>query len=390
MSEAPLPRIAGYYLALYGVTGLLLPYLPVHFLALGFTGSQVAALSSVTAAATVVLPPVWGYLADRTGRAATLLAVSTGCWALAIAGHLGARTFGAVLGVMVVQSFFGSSLSTLIDALAMTAAGRAGVEYARLRLWGSIGFIVTSLVFGQALARGVQAWAVIPAALVAAGVATAVAASLPPRLLSASRRVTPGDVVTLVRRPELWMFFVATALHWASFSPYNLFLSAHFQRVTGSTALVGLALAVGVSAEVGAMRAFGRLRASLPLVPLLGVAFALNVVRWAGMAWVTSGAALVLLQVIHGLSFGVFFVGSVAFLEQSVPEAARSTGRALYGAFVFGLGGMAGHQLAGWVYDHGGTPRAFQVAAWVELGALLALGCLVLARRVEATRDGAG
>jgi len=364
----------GYYVALYAATGLLMPYLPVYFLSLGFSGAQVATISSVSAAATVVVPPVWGYLADRTGRAATLLTVATAGWAAALALQLGARGFGAVLGAAAIQSLFGPSLSALADALTVAAARQAGVEYARVRLWGSVGFIATSLAFGQALAAGVRPAAVIPLGLAAATVAIGFAWAAPRGLSPLGKPPSLGAVGGLLRERALLVFLGAAGLHWASFSPFTLFLEPHLAQATGSRGYVGPCLAVAVGAEVVGMRYFEKIRKRVPLLGLLGLSFALNAVRWWVLSAVSSGAVALLVQVIHGLAFGVFFVGSIAFLEKVVPAELRSTGRALYGAVAFGLGGVGGHQLAGHIYDAHGTRGAFRASVGLELGALALLG----------------
>lgn len=381
-ARGELVRVIGYYLALYGATGLLMPYLPVHFLALGFSGAQVAALSSVAPAAMVVVPPLWGYLADRTGRGATLLVVATGGWALALALQLGARSFSAALGAMVVQALFGPSLSSLIDAQAVGAAQRAGVAYARVRLWGSVGFIVTSLAFGQALARGVAPSWVVPAGLTVALVATGMAAALARGAggTAGARPPSPREAAALLRRGGLALFLGAAALHWASFAPYTMFLAPHLERVTGSKGYVGPSLAVAVGAEVLGMRYFAQLQRRASPLGLLALCFAVNAARWWAMTWLEGGTALVVLQALHGLGFGVFFVASVAYLEQEIPASLRSTGRALFGAVAFGAGGAVGNQIAGWRFDHGGTGKAFGASVLLELAALALLGLLATRR----------
>lgn len=378
--------IIGYYIALYGTTGLLLPFLPVHFLALGFTGSQVATLSSVSPVAMLVVPPLWGYLADRTGRASSLLLIATSGWAMAMALQLGVASFWMALLVMMIQAFFGPSLSALADALAVGAALRTGVPFARIRLWGSIGFIVTSFSFGQALAQGVHPSRVLLAGLTVATIAVLFAAlvhrSSPPAN-GLGRPPSISEAAGLLRQRSLLLFLVMSGFHWASFTPYNLFLTPHLTQVTGTKAFIGPSLALGVGAEVLGMRYFDVLQRRVPLFGLLGLSFALNAGRWWVMTWGESGPLLVLLQVLHGFGFGVFFVGSVAYLERAVPPALRSTGRALFGAVAFGLGGVGGNQLAGWLFDHGGTRGAFRASVFLELIALMLLGVLALSRPRE-------
>ncbi|MCS6901518.1 MAG: MFS transporter, partial [Myxococcales bacterium] len=318
------------------------------------------------------IPPLWGYLADRSGRGPTLLAVATGSWAMALALLFGARSFPIALGVMAVQALFGPSLSPLIDAQAVGAAQRAGVAYARVRLWGSVGFVVTSLAFGQALARGVAPSWVIPAGFTAALVATGMAVMLARRAPGSlvTRPPSPREAVGLLRQRGLVLFLGAAGLHWASFAPYTMFLALHLERVTGSKDFVGPSLAVAVGAEVLGMRYFSHLQRCTSPLRLLILCFLVNALRWWAMTCLEGGVVLVVLQIVHGLGFGVFFVASIAHLEREIPASLRSTGRALFGAVAFGLGGAVGNLMAGWCFDHEGTRGAFETSILLEIGAV--------------------
>jgi MFS family permease len=252
-----------------------------------------------------------------------------------------------------------------------------------VRLWGSLGFIATSLAFGQALAAGVAPSWVVPSGLAVALVAVGLAVGLARGSGAGKSAASPPslrEAAGLLRQRELVLFLLAAGLHWASFSPFTMFLAPHLERVTGSRSYVGPSLAIAVGAEVLGMRYFEQLQRRMTLLGLLAVAFVVNAGRWWAMTWLEQGAALLVLQAIHGLGFGVFFVTAIAYLERAVPAALRSTGRALLGAVVFGLGGAGGNQLAGGMFDHGGTRGAFRASVLLELGALALLGVLVFRR----------
>jgi PPP family 3-phenylpropionic acid transporter len=76
---------------------------------------------------------------------------------------------------------------------------------------------------------------------------------------------------------------------------------------------------------------------------------------------------LVALAPLHGLTFGAFYVASVAFLSRRVPPELRASGQALFSAVTFGLGGLVGYASSGAAYDWLGGHRLFAVAAVLEL-----------------------
>jgi PPP family 3-phenylpropionic acid transporter len=77
----------------------------------------------------------------------------------------------------------------------------------------------------------------------------------------------------------------------------------------------------------------------------------------------------VLLAPLHGLTFGAFYVASVAFLSRCVPPELRASGQALFAAVTFGIGGLVGYAASGAGYDWLGGPRLFAVAAALEVAA---------------------
>lgn len=362
--------MALFYFAMFTATGLMLPYLPPFYRTLGFGGLEIAALGSIQAMLLVVVPPFWGFRADRSGDPARLLRVAAAGAVLCFAPLLAAGSFVAVAAVLFATGLFTSPISTLADAVAVDQARRRGGSYARLRLWGSVGFVVSSWSFGVWLDRGGAAGDVVPAVL--GCLAFAALAALPVRGAAGARLARPSlaDARRLAADPGFLLFLGASALHWAALSPFHLFFAVHLGDLGVGPAWIGAGLAIGVVAEVAVMWAFPALSNRWPLYGLLAAAYLSGAVRWTLTAFLDGGPLLAAAQLLHGLGFGAFFVGSIAHLARTVPPHLLATGRALFGAVAFGAGGLLGNAVAGTLYDVGGGRLAFAVAAAFELLAL--------------------
>jgi MFS transporter, PPP family, 3-phenylpropionic acid transporter len=134
-----------------------------------------------------------------------------------------------------------------------------------------------------------------------------------------------------------------------------------------------------VLAEIAVLRAFPRLETRLPPRGLFAIAFLGSAIRWALLARAESALAVVLLQLLHGLTFGLFWGCATASLAALVPPRLRATGQALFSAVVFGAGNAVGFALSGAGYDRfGSVAPLFGGAAVVEsvlvLTGLVALG----------------
>ena len=131
-------------------------------------------------------------------------------------------------------------------------------------------------------------------------------------------------------------------------------------------------MAVGVAAEIAVLLAFPRLERRLPLPALFGVAFLGSALRWALLARAGGAVAIVGLQVLHGLTFGLFWGCAMKAMAALVPPSLRATGQALFTAVVFGIGNGAGYALSGAGYDrYGSVAPLFGWAAAVEAALLV-------------------
>ena len=141
------------YALLFMSVGITLPFLPGYFAALGLSGTQVGLALAIGPALAMIMPPLWGQLADRSGRGGTILVV------LCLGGALGfgllslADGLWGVLAGLAAFHLFGSSMSSQLDALALHHAQATGRSYVSLRMWGSIGFVVSTLGFGLSVER---------------------------------------------------------------------------------------------------------------------------------------------------------------------------------------------------------------------------------------------
>lgn len=375
-------RIAFFYFALYGSVGLILPYLPPYFRTLGFSGKEIALAASVQSVLSIVMPPLWGYLADRTRRPVAVLRLVSAGAALAFVPMFGARTVATVIAVLALFHLFATSIASLLDGVALAETRRTGGDYARLRLWGSIGFVVTSFSFGQWLALGGAPADVVPWVCVVA--LAFLAASFGLQEASRAQLAPPPSVreaLRLLRSPALLLFLAANLVHWAALAPYHMLFAIHLESVGAGETAVGFGFAAAVAAEVVVMWRFRDLIRRLPLGALLGLAYGSGIVRWWLTGTMESGVAIAALQAIHGLTYGAFFVGSLLWLEREIPESLRITGRAVFTSISIGIGGVVGNLLAGALFDWGGSGLAFRAAALLELGAPLLLLASARVRR---------
>lgn len=375
---SPAARLAGFYALYFGTVGISLPFFPGYFRAIGLSASQIGLLLAIGPVCALFAPPLWGQLADRTGRPGLVLAIvslgaAAGYGLLTLAGG-----FPAAFGALVVHAVFASAITTLIDTLALHHVVARGGSYARLRVFGSLGFVASSVAFGFAVTgygRATVLWPVglMTAAAVWAGTLLANA----PRAQHDGPRPTFQAALALLRRREVTLFLVATALHWIACTPYHGSLALYVGELGFGPSVVSLSAGLAVVSEIAVMWTWPRWAHAVSPRALLMLAFAASSVRWALMAWTTRADVLVAAAVLHALTFGAFYLAAVTWMAERTPASLRATGQALFVACTFGLGGVVGYAGSGRVYDAVGGGRLFALAAgleWLPVLALLLLG----------------
>ncbi|MBK7859577.1 MAG: MFS transporter [Archangiaceae bacterium] len=337
------PSLTLYYLLVYGAGGITMPFLPQYLKTLGLTGTEVGLLLSMSPALSLVAPALWGQLTDRTGRPGlVMLAVTTGS-ATTFAFFLVVKGFGGALAVFFVYACFASANTTLIDSMTLRHVARHGGSFARIRLWGSVGFAVVSLAFGR-LVDTIDYRAVVGSfTLLAAGaVWTAIGLAQVTSRVGHGPRPSWNAALGLAQGHEMRVFLIAAAIHWAAGGPYHSALAIHATALKLPTHVVGDAATLGVVSEIAVMVMWPRIARRAHPRTLLFLSFAASGLRWLGVALTTDGTVLVLLSVFHGLTFGVFFLSAVAFMTERVPDSLRASGQALFVASAFGVGSLTG------------------------------------------------
>ena len=364
-------RLSVFYLLFFLTVGVTLPFLPAYFGSLGLTAPQVGVLLSVSPVFSLFAPPLWGQLADRTGRPGLVLLMLCLGGLFGYSVLLGATTFTTAMLSMALYAVFGSSVTAIIDSLSLGHLSRAGDlgAYGHIRRWGSIGFVAATLVFGYSVAKIDRLTVLVPMAFLAASAAwCALTLARAPRLV-ASEGPKPSfkAAAQLLQNRELLVLLVATTLHWVASTPYHGSLSTHYTAMGLAPWAIGLTAGVAVSSEVVVMTLWPRWSHRVSARHLLMLAFALSALRWWGMAATSDVVWLTALSALHGFSFGAFYVASVSEVARHVPQSLRSTGQALFNAITFGLGGIAGYSGSGALYAHVGGHQLFAIAGFLEL-----------------------
>ncbi|SEO68140.1 MFS transporter [Aquisalimonas asiatica] len=385
--DLPYWRLSAFYLFFFAVLGGLAPYWGPYLAAEGFSAAQIGQLIAILHATKIVAPNLWGVIADRTGRRMAVVRIGALAAMLTFTGVLLGSTFWWIALVMVLFSFFWNAALPQFEANTLNHLGRADHRYSRIRLWGSVGFIIAVVGFGELIDRfGVH---ILPWLLLVMFAGLWVASQVAPGARQPVRRHHSDPILSVLLRPDVIGFFLACFLLKASHGPYYAFFSIYLEDAGYSSSMIGILWAVGVVAEIGLFLVMHRLLPRFGARLLMTVAMLLSALRWGLIALAPQLLPVLLFaQGLHAASFGVYHAVGIALVNRYFVGSNQGRGQALYSSITFGAGVAVGSLFSGLLWDVVGGSATFYLGALVAvLAAIIAVASLP---GQEGAQEGAG
>lgn len=381
-SGAPFVAFGAIWFTYFAAVGLFNPYAPLWFKELGFSTLAIGALASLQAWTRVVAPYGWGWLGDHGGHRVRLLRWAAALAVLASAGLLVARGYTAVAICTVLLFLANGGVVPLSEATLshhlQSGAGMDSARYGRVRVWGSIGFIVMVSAAGTVLQWA--GMAVFPLLVVGTfGLLWLATLKLPAVPDDVSGHAEAPPVLQVLRRPEVLWFFASVFFTVLAHTSLYTFFSLYLDGLGYGRAAVGGLWAVSVVVEIVFFWTQGRFFERRTPEHWLAWAAALSVLRFSAVAaWGAVPAVLVAAQLLHAITFAAHHAACILLINRHFPGALRGRGQALYTTLGYGLSGGLGGLGGGWLSSHLGFAAVFWAAAGA---AALAWACALVCAR---------
>jgi PPP family 3-phenylpropionic acid transporter len=372
--------IALLYGALFLVYGTQIPFMPVWLDWRGLSASEISIVVATPYFLRLFVTPAVAMAADRSGahrRYVVVLSWLSLIFVLALAGQ---AFFWPILFFAVLLTIADATSMPLLETIAIEAVRARGLDYGRMRLWGSLTFVLASFVCGIAITHlggGAAIWLIAIGCAATAFAAHGLPSSGVPETAGKSNRVLwkAAELRELLARRDFRLFLISAGLVQSAHAAFYTFGTLIWQKQGYSATWCGALWAIGVAAEV-LLFSFSR-EVGSRVGPALLIAFAAaaSIVRWGVLAFEPPLAILVPLQLLHGATFGASHIGAMHFIHDAVPRDRSGTAQALYSTVAAGIAMGCTTLIAGWLYPSAGafTYLAMAASSAVSLGAALRL-----------------
>ncbi len=361
-------KLAALYFFYFAGIGIYLPYWSPYLRSLGFSAAQIGELLAIFLATKLFAPYIWGWIADRTTQRLRMLRIAAGLSVVFFALILLRDGYVWLAVMLFLSSFFFNAFLPQLESVTMDSLGYMSRHYSRIRLWGSIGFIVCAVGFAPLIDRlGIG---LTPYLLFGVMVAMWLVA-----LRSVDRRVapsSPASVLPQLTRVEVLCLLALCFVIQLTHTPYYAFFSIYMSDAGYGRTFIGQLWALGVISEVGVFLVVPALLMRWGAPALLSFSMLITALRWFLLAQFPHQLPVVLFaQTLHAVTFGVYHAAAIQLINRWFPGVLRGRGQALYLAVSFGLGGALGSLSVGHLWDAFGGATVFLLASALAAGGAL-------------------
>ncbi len=373
-------NLSRFYFIYYFFVGAFVPYWGLYLQSEQFSAADIGILMSLFQISRIFAPNFWGWLADHTAKRTIWIKLNTVLGVLGFVAVFWAHGFWPMLLVMAALSLFTSSTLPLSESLTLAHLATTNGHYSRIRMWGSLGFIVASVILGFAIdAYGIKSLLLF---LLAVQITLFVLTFKLPEATIAPHDDDHFSFLDIIKNPTVIALLLGCALmvtaHGVLYNFYSIYLAQHGY----SKKVIGLLWSLGVVCEIIVFMFMPKIMARFSLKNIMLVSLTLAVLRFSLIGVAVDNLVLLLIaQSLHAATFGSFHAASVEVISQFFNGRHQARGQAIYNSVAYGVGGTIGGLAGGYALQYLGGETTFLLAAAFPL-----VGLIVIALGLKLTQ----
>lgn len=361
-----------FYFSFFVALGAFIPYWSLYLKSLGFSSIEIGELMAIVMGSKLIAPYFLGWLSDHLQKRLIIIQISSLLTIIGFSGVLVYQSYWWFVFVMTIFGFFWNAIMPLFESLTLSHLGGDSHRYSHVRLWGSIGFIIIVLVLPLFIDE--KQIHLLPTLVLVLLITNGLTTFLLKDKITRIDYDIDLNFKAIFKNSIVLAFLLVCALQTLSHGAYYTFFSIYLEEHQYSHNEIGVMWALGVFAEVLLFIIVHKLLKLNGVFKLFVFSLFLTVLRWIILAlWVDNYILLIISQLIHAASFGLFHATAISLTSQLFPGKMHGRGQALYAGLSFGLGGALGSWLSGYSWEIMGARWTFLVSAIIALfGAIIA------------------
>ena len=374
---------------LYGSISILLSYFPVYFSEIGYSTVTIGLLMAGGPFVGIFANPFWAYWGDRLQNIRLILIIMLigNLITVQFVFQLSAPAF--VLTAMLIFFLFQTPSFSQSNSFILATISETSVKFGGIRAWGSLGYAIMAGLAGPLIATtGIENLWIFYSALL---LFTLILLLLfPNQKVTTSSKGLRGGYISNVLGNRFFLVFLSLGLLLAIPNAMNqTFVSLYIVELGGTLELVGYSALLTAIFELPVFLLLDRYlkpNRQAMIVCLIAVSL-LFAVRWYLMSSATSPAAVLAVQTLHCVTFGIYYYIGTILTAHIIPNRYRASGQALFTLVFSGFAGIIAGTLGGWLFQTWGAKSMYQVSMAITLISMLGFTLMWMYLRGKSARQ---
>jgi PPP family 3-phenylpropionic acid transporter len=321
---SPEKRTTAFYFTYFMASGASVVFLPIWLAQKGINPEQTGIINALPIFAIMALNLVVGRIADRASDWRQVIVIGALIAGIIPIGLLWVNEFWGILLVWTLASLPPGAIGPVMDAATMRMTRRNGTDFGTIRAWGTVGYMLLNAGTGFLVVwfgSDVFVPLFIFLVLLRAGVALLLPKFRAPANTATLAAVRPAaGKLREVLKPwfllPLFGYAIIYGTHWI----LNAFAALLWKQQGISEDIIGPLIALGALSEASMMFAWRFFGARVSARTVLLISAVVTVLRWVAMAFSPPVWLLIPLQLLHGVTFALGYLGGIHFIANWTSE----------------------------------------------------------------------
>lgn len=348
----PVIRFKTFFTLQFLGVGAFSPYMALYLAHKGLSGAQLGVILGMMPLISIIAQPTWSIVSDLFQSRRTLLVISCLAASIVAAFYSLTTSFTGALLISILYALLNAPIGTLSTALVLDHLENQNRqdEFGYIRLWGSFGFAVTSLLMGAFVIKTMIALLPLFYSAIML-IITLLATTLPEKGERKKPTAWWEGIAIVFQRKEVILFFVGCMFVNTATSIGLQYMPLFMEKINASGWMMGVAVSLQAFLEVPLMARVPKWTVKYGLPPVFLIGVLLLPVRWIVFLLIDQPAWVIPTSIFHSLAIMSLMVIGVKYVDDKFPREWRASGQGLYSTVINGIGPSIGLFIAGNLYD---------------------------------------
>ena len=354
-------HLSSFYFFYFASLGAFLPFWPLYLSYKNFSAYEIGVITGTMIGTKIIAPNLWGWIADKTGLRHRVIQLGAfSCFLIFMFASSIQNFLGMALLIFFFSFFWNASLPQF-EAVTMNTLGSSYNKYSQIRLWGSLGFIISVLTLSLLTSEfGIH---IVPFCILVFLFLTWIS-TLYINNSNVNSEKNSNSLTSIVLKPAVLGILISCFLMQLSHGPFYAFFAIYLSENSYNTNLIGFIWSLGVIAEI---LIFMRISSWIPkygLQNLFVISFFFAIIRWLLISFFPQNIIIVVIATLfHAVTYGMYHAVSISLIHEYFTGDLQGRGQALYSSISFGLGGSIGSFYSGYLWEPLGGSAVFLYAS---------------------------